>query len=252
MSAEPKTTTRNLIDFDIGPVRRFTGILDSLPKEPQTYGQGESARTSNRITLNFGSIEVLEAIEPYHFPTFTFQITESNRKKSRWGVFGESLNSILDMQYSAEQLEQGNPAYIKPSDRMDITDCISKRLGVVLADGEDGRPQPPELFDGRATDAAHPRGQDVPTPAWMVYEVEGVGVAGGQGVSATDMAEGLLDGKTLIDFNKEALANPIIRADTALLSSIGMPVTAPGSFTNVLVTAGKFTKDEQGVFHKVQ
>ncbi len=66
------------------------------------------------------------------------------------------------------------------------------------------------------------------------------------------MAETLLDGKTLIDFNKEALANPIIRNDGALLASIGMPVTATGSFTNVLVTAGKFTKDEQGVFHKVQ
>jgi len=236
-------TTRNLIDFDVGPVRRFTGILDSLPKESQTYGEGEKARTSQRITANFSAIEVLEAIEPYHFPTFTFQMGESNRKKSRWGVFGESFNAIADSQYSEEQLDQTNLAYVKPSDRLDIKDCFGKRFGLVLADGEDGRPEPPMLFDGRA-------GEDKPTPAWTIYEIEGIGVAGGQGINPAELAESLLDGKTLADFNKEALANPVIQNATALLQAISLPPSAVGSFANALVAGGKFTKDAQGVFHK--
>lgn len=252
MSEEVKTTTRNLIDFDIGPLRRFKGILDSMPKEPQTFTQGETIKTSTRQISNFKDLDVLEAIEPYHFPTFTFHMTLSNRKKSRWGVYAESFNEVADSQYTPEQMDPSNPNYIKPSDRLDIEDCIGKVFGIVLADGEDGRPAMPELFDGRATDAMHPKGQDMPTVAWMVYEIEGVGVAGSQGVSSSDLAAALLDGKTLNEFNKDALANPIIRNDSALLQSISLPATAAGSFANALVKAGVFTKDAQGVFHKVQ
>jgi len=238
-----KITTRNLIDADIGPLRRFTGLLDSFTTEPQTFGEGVSARQSTRITLNFSDLEVLETIEPYHFPIFTVSMTMSNRKKSRWGVYGESLNSILDSQYTEEQLNPTSPEYIKPQERMDISDCLKKRMGLVMADGEAGRPESPMLFDGRTN-------ADRPTPTWMVYEVEGVGVAGG-GVSARDIAESLLNGRTLADFNKAALANPIIRNDTALLQAISMPATAAGSFANVLVKAGRFTKDAQGVYQKV-
>jgi hypothetical protein len=247
MPEEPKVTTRGLVDFDMGPLRRFRGKLDSMPTEPQTFQgpEGKPSKPSTRINLNFSSIEVIETTEPYHFPTYVVQMTLSNRKKSRWGVLSESFNAIVDSQYTPEQLDPSNPAYIKPSDRMDIAECVGKMFGMVLADGEDGRPDMPTLFDGRAN-------EDKPTPAWMVYEVEGIGVAGGQGISASDLAKGMLDGKTLAQFNKEALANAIIRADTALFSSISLPVSSPGSFANALVQAGEFTKDKSGVYHKVQ
>lgn len=252
MAEEAKVSTRGLIDTDVGPLRRFKGRLDSLPTEPQTYGQGEGAKASTRITLNYGEVEVLEAIEPYHFPVFQIQMTLSNRKKSRWGVLGESFNDVVDSQYSEEELDPSNPSYIKPSERMDIKDTVGKIHGLVLADGEDGRPEPPMLYDGRAVDAEHPKGQDMPTPAWMVYEVEGVGVVGGKGANPAEVAQALLNDKTLAEFNKEALANPAIRNDTALLQSISMPATAPGSFANSLVKAKLFTKDAKGVYHKVQ
>lgn len=246
-------SSRGLIDFDIGPLRRFTGIIDSMPKEQQTFGEGTSAaRTSMRITVNAGSIEVIEATEPYHFPIFSFQTTESNRKKSRYGVLAESFNAVADSQYTPEQLDPNNPAYIKEKDRMSWKDVIGKtRVGFVVADGEDGRPIPPMLFDGRSVDATHPKGQDIPTPTWMVYSIEGVGVAGGQGVNPAELAESLLDGKTLPQFNKDALSNDIIKGNTALLQSIALPPTAAGNFANTLVKAGKFSRDEKGVFHKV-
>jgi len=246
-------STRGLIDYDVGPLRRFTSILDGMPKEAQTYGEGQNARTSQRITFNHKDIEVLEAIEPYHFPTFTFQLTESNRKKSRYGVMAESFNVIADSQYTPEQLDPSNPAFLKDSDRMSWKDVLGKvRIGWVLADGEDGRPEPPMLFDGRATDAANPKGQDVPTPAWKIYSIEGVGVAGGQGVNPTELAMALLEGKTLAQFNKDALASDIIKTDGALLQSIAQPPTAANNFANTMVVSGKFTKDDQGVFHKVE
>lgn len=244
-------TTRNLVDADVGPLRRFTGILDSLPLEERTYGQGESARTATQCSPNFKDIEVLEAVEPYHFPIFTLTppISLSNRKKSKWGTLGQSFNEIVDQQYSAEQLDPKSPNYVKPQDRMDIKDAIGKRLGMVMADGEEGRPEAPALWDGRANDG---KGGDVPTPCWKVYSVEGIGVAGGQGVNALDLAMGLLDGRTLADFNKDALDNAIIRSDVNLFTSISMPESAPNSFASTMLAGGKFTKDENNVYHKVQ
>ena len=248
MSEDPTTavpTSRGLIDFDIGPLRRFRGKLDSLPTEPQTFGEGESARKSTRVTVNLGEVEVIECTEPYHFPTFQIQMTLSNRKKSRWGVLSESFNDLVDSQYTPEQLDNSSPTFVKPSDRMDLgKEGIGKMLSLVLADGEDGRPEPPMLWDGRATDETHPKGQDMPTPAWIIYEVEGIASTGTDGgVSATDLAEAMLTGKTLATFNKEALSNATIRNDAALLASIGLPVASPGNFANVLVKAGKFTLD---------
>ena len=235
--------SRGLIDFDIGPLRRFTGIIDGMPKEPVSY-EGRS-KPSMRITVNVKDIEVLEAVEPYHFPTYTFQLTESNRKKSRYGVLSESFNEVADSQYTPEQLDPSSPTFVKDSDRMSWKDVIGKtRIGFVVADGEDGRPEPPMLYDSRAE-------EDKPTPSFMIYSIEGVGVAGGQGVNPAELAENMLDGKTLAQFNQEALANDIIKGNADLLKMIAKPPTAPDNFAVALVTAGKFTVDAAGVYHKV-
>lgn len=253
MPEEKTVTTRNLVDADLGPLRRFTGVLDSAPTENQTFGEGELARNSTRVSLNYKEIEVIEAVEPYHFPIATIVMSLSNRKKSRWGVFADGtpadrtlgFNNIVDQQYTPEQLDPSNTeTYVKPKDRTDLNDCLGKRFGMVLADGEEGRPSMPELFDGR-------EGKDKPTPAWTVYSIEGVGAAVSGGKSLNEVAEDLLDGKTLQEFNKEALANQSIRSNTDLLQSISLPVTAPASFSNILVKTGRFTKDAEGRFHKV-
>lgn len=258
MAEEGMVTTRGLIDAELGPLRRFTGILDSMPTEIQVYkkdpsDEAEEGRKSTRISINSKDIDVKEAVEPYHFPIHTIMVSMSNRKKSRWGVLSEGTPedrtigfcNVADQQYTAEQLNPSNANFIKPGDRMDLKrDCIGKRIGWVLTDGIDGRPTPMDLYDGRI-DA------DKPTPAWTVYEIEGVGVAGGQGVSAMDLAMSLLDGKTLAEFNTAALANPVIRSDTSLLQAISLPPSAPNSFANTMVTAGTFIKDEAEVYHKV-
>ena len=249
---ERELSTRGLIDADFGPLRRFTGILDSTPTDKQTFGEGDKARESTRVSLNFKEIDVKESVEPYHFPIYVVTLSQSTRKKSRWGVFSEGtpkdrsvgFNNVVDQQYSPEQLDPTSPEYIKPSERMDLKDCLGKRFGMVLTDGQEGRPEPMNLFDGRSN-------TDKPTPAWTVYEVEGIGTAGGQGTSPMEVAMDLLDGKTLAQFNKDALANPVIRGDTTLLQSISMPVSAPSNFANTLVKSGAFAKDKQGVYHKV-
>jgi len=250
MGEEGIISVRGLVDSDIGPLRKFTGVLDSTPTEKKTYGEGDQKRDSVQVSLNFKEIEVIEAVEPYSFPIFTVTLTLSNRKKSKYGVFGTTLGDILDQQYSAEQRDPSNPEYVSPSKRMDLKDCIGRRIGLVVADGEDGRPEKHALFDGRNKDEAHPKGQDTPTAVWEVYMVEGIGSADGAGVSALDKAMELLDGKTLPQFNAAALASDVIKSDVALLTSIGMPPSAPNSFSNTMLKGKQFTKDAQGVFHK--
>ena len=83
-------------------------------------------------------------------------------------------------------------------------------------------------------------------PAWEVMELEGASSGGGATVSPSDTAITLLDGSTLSEFNKAALANPIIRKDAELVKAI-----TNKSFVNGMVTAGKFTKDENDVFRAV-
>jgi len=256
MTQEGLPTTRGLIESDVGPLRRFTGVLDSMPTEKRTGGVGEAAYEREVVNVNLKDIEVLEAVEPYHFPTYTIMVGQSNRKKSKWGFLSEGssedrtvgFNNVADQQYSPAQLDQSNPAYVKPAQRTDLKDCTGKRIGFVMADGDDGRPHPPMLWDGRANDG---KGGDTPSPSWTIYSIEGIGVASSQGQSAMDLAMSLLDGKTLANFNDEALKNTVIRNDADLLQAISKPISAPDSFANTLVTAGKFTKDEQEVYHIV-
>lgn len=251
--AEQLPSARGLIDTDSGPLRRFTGVLDSFPGEPQTYNEGQAnERKSMQRSYNFKDLEVVEAVEPYQFPIYTIKVTESNRKKSRYGILSTSLTDILDQTLTDEQKDPSSPSFVPPKDRLDWKDCIGKRMGLVLADGEDGRPAKHDLFDGRAVDEAHPKGQDMPTATWEVYFIEGIGTKGSGGVSPLDKAIELLGGKTVSQFNQAALANDLVRGDVQLLQAIGMPVSAPNSFTNQMLAAGQFTKDQTGVFHKVQ
>lgn len=250
--ADVKVTVRNLIDSDLGtPLRKFTGILDSKPTEDKQYGdasKGEKVRTTTYVHLNFKDVEPIDTTEPYNFPTATITLGLSNRTKSKYGIFGKSTADILDMQYSKEQLTPGSPQYIKPDARADIDTCIGKRMGLVMADGIDGRPTPPKLFDGRANEG---KGGDVDTPTWMCYQIEGIGVAGNAGVSPNEQAYKLLDGRTSQQFKQTAVTDPVIRADAGLLAMISMPDSAPSNFAAVAVKAGAFTVGADGVYHRV-
>lgn len=240
---EITVTTRNLVDTDVGPLRRFTGILANMPTEKRVFGEGSNSRETIQVQLNFKDIEVQEATEPYHFPIFTIRLSLSNRKKSRWGAFGESYNQIVDQHYVAAQLDPTKPEYVKSTERMDLEDSIGKRLGIVLADGEDGRPPQTLLYDGRSQ-------VERPTSCWQVYSVQDIGVAGTT-TSAIDIAMDLLNHKSLAEFNIAALKNPTIRGDIALLQAISKPVSADDSFSNTMVASGIFTKDGDGVYHRV-
>lgn len=254
MADEKIPSVRGLIESDIGPLRRFYGVLDSCPQEEKKYDEGTpNERKSTQISLNFKDLEVVESVEPYNFPIYTVQFTLSNRKKSKYGVFGVSLANILDLGLTEAQKDPTSPEYVKPTDRPDLADCIGKRMGLVMADGEDGRPAQHDLFDGRAKDETHPKGQDVPTSSWECFFVEGYGSTEGDGKSPLDAAMDLLDGKTAAQFNAAALESEVIRQDADLMSSIGLPISSPKNFMTSMVNSKTFKKDAKtGIYSRVE
>jgi len=165
------------------------------------------------VVLHFTDIEVTRSAEPYNFPTATLSIKLSNKKRSGWGIFGDSLAELL------------------PEDQ-DVKDCVGKMMHL-------------DMEEGHVYGQDRNTGEDLVGNPWKVVELEGV-VAGKAGVAiptAKDRAKELLVGKTRAEFNKAAYADPIIRKDTSLQRAI-----TDKSFITSLVQLGEVEEDENGVF----
>ena len=257
MTTDDLVSVRGLVDSDFDlPVRSFDGIFAGYEQEPARGYEG------TRINLNFNEIENLVTVAPYNLPTVTLNIGQSNKNKSRWGYFGNSLAELL-----------------APDE--DIKDCKGRRFSMAFCDGLDGRPEPKPIWQRDAQNAwraaqdieaklggqptvpltegekeslrkqlqdlgpVYPDGQ-VPTPVWVVTAVDGALVpAAGEdtSISAAEWAEQNLAGKTRGDFNKWAFADPRVRKDLALQRSI-----TDKSFINSLLQLGRVVEDENGVF----
>lgn len=220
MTQEDLVSVRGLVDSDFDlPVREFDGTFDGYETAPATGYEG------TRVNLNFKDIDNVIAVSPFNMPTVVINVGLSNKHKSKWGYFGDSLAALL------------------PPEE-DIKDCKGRTMHLVLADGQDSRPAPKPIWNRDADPSEFP-GKMVPTPVWIVTAVEGVTAAdtssGAQ--SAADWAEENLLGKTRADFNKWAYADPKVRKDTALQRSI-----TDKSFINSLVQLKRIEEDENGVF----
>ncbi len=213
-------STRGLVEGGGStPLREFWGVLDGYNPE-ESFG-------NTRVNLNLKDVEVIESVEPYNFPTATIGIKLSNRKSSGWGIFSDSLNAFL-------------------TDEEDIKDVIGQRMRLKMEVGH-------KFGVNRQTN------EDMLGDVWHVEEIEGrekkVVEAAGAEASTTSApkasaaeakAKELLDGKTLAEFNKAAYTDTAIRKDTAFQRTI-----TDKSFVKALEIAGKFTKDKNGVYHKV-
>ena len=215
-------SVRGLVDSDYGtPLRKFTGVLDSYSDEPAKGYEG------TRVNLNFKELEVAQSVEPYNLPIFVLNIGLSNRKKSRWGYLGTSLTELIP-------------------DEEDLKHQIGRRMGLVFCDGQEGRPAPKLIWRRDADREEYPTGE-VPTPVWVVFEVEGVTAGETSGaISATEQAKRLLDGKPLSEFNAAAYADLSIRKNPDLQRSI-----TDKNFVKAMLATGEFTKDSNGIYHRV-
>jgi len=211
---------RGLVDSDFdNPLRKFTGVFDGYITSPATGYAG------TRIELNFKDLDDIIAVSPYNFATTVINLGLSNKHKSRFGYFADSLAKLLP-----------------PGD--DIKDAKGKTVVLVFCDGQDGRPAPKPIWSKDADPSEYPD-KMVPTPVWVIESVDGVS-SGGEivtGSSTAEYAEDNLIGKTRAQFNKWAFDDARIRKDAALQRSI-----SDKSLINALLKLGKVIVDENGVF----
>jgi len=212
---------RGLIEGGGTPLRRFKGIFAEYGTEAATGYEG------TRVNLNFGpGIEVLQSTEPYNLPTASINLGLSNKKKSKWGYYSDSLATFLP-----------------PTE--DIKDALTKEHELVYTDGLDGRPSPEttKIWQRDADREQYPDGM-VPTPTWIVVGYAGAQKQEGGAVeSATDKLLKELVGKTRADFNKAALGLDFVKANPDLQRAI-----IDKSFITGMVATGKAHEDANGVF----
>lgn len=204
MTQDKLVSVRGLVDSEFGtPLREFKGRLKEYYPEERQYG--------TVVVLNFTDVEVILSVEPYEFPIATLAIKLSNKRRSGWGIFGDSMAEFL-------------------APDQDIKDCVSKMMHLVMEEGH-------VYGQDRTT------GEDLVGNPWKVAGIEGVSIPGLSLPSAKDRAKELLVGKNRADFNKVAYSDPIIRNDPALQRAI-----TDKSFINSLIQLGEVIEDENGVF----
>lgn len=200
-------TLRNLSEgFESTPLRHFVGRLagyDRVEKKP--------------TKLNFVDVTVIESVEPWPQATAELEIWESNRTKSGWGVFA---NSVLP--------------YLQPHE--DFPALIGRMLEMKYTPGH-------KL---PVKDKATGKFNDEEKNAWEVMSVDG------KANSATpdtteDEALNLLDGKTIEVFTPLAINTPVLRSNQNLL-----PKLTSRTFASEMVSENRATVDAQGVYHKVK
>ncbi len=247
---EDLVTIRNLIEGGGSPLRSFDG----------TYGGYDKGKAEGyegwRVVLHFSDLDNIVSISPYNFPTADLNFGLSNKNKSKWGYFGNSLIPFLP-------------------GREDIKDCTGKKMSLVYCDGIDGRPAPKPIWNkdekdrynrslvlessiAAAKDAdalenlrkeleemgeIFPEGMK-PIPVWIITAVDGAS-SGVDSGNAAEWAEENLIGKTVSDFNKWALADSKVRAANDVQRAI-----VDKSFVQGLLALGKVVKDSDDVFQR--
>jgi len=208
-------------EFD-NPLKKFSGVFAGYVTAPAQGYQGI------RVDLNFKDLDNVVATSPYNFPTAVINIGQSNKNKSRWGYFANSIAKLLG-----------------PDE--DLKDCVGRRMTMVFCDGQDGRPAPLPIWSKNADVAQFPD-KMVPTVVWIALEIEGGATVGaaGQTETAAEWAAKNLVGKTKAQFNKWAFADERVRKDTTLQRSI-----TDKSFIAGLVLAKQVEEDENGVYQLV-
>ena len=188
------------------PLRRFKGKLEQIEARKETYGTDEDAKSSIIGYLHFTELDVIEASEPYDFPICEIRIGKiGNKEKSFWGIFEASYRKLIAPKTSLKEL-------------------VGAMLEMSLTPDH-------LLYDGRQK-------TDTKQSAWETVSVGDVPTK----QTAADRALQILDRKTLQQFNQAALADPMVRSDTAVQSAI-----MKQTFVKGLIDAGTVTMNADGV-----
>ena len=195
------------------PLRHFKGMLKAYDVVEVTYGQGDGARTGAQVQLDFVDVEVIESTEPYDFPVGQIALPHSESETSRWGVFSLSANKFI-------------PASVSGGDTMGW--MVGKMIEMHYMGG------------GKVYN--RDQGGVIEVEAWQVVGIDGGGTAT-VAVDPLTLTLSLLDGKTLQQFQMEAMKNQAVRE-----SQYGQEILN-ASFIPNQTAAGRVSVDDNNIYH---
>lgn len=192
----------------------FKGRLGDINDDVRAR-RNDATKTSTFLQFDFDQLEVIEASEPYTFPTFRIEILEMNMPGTQWEVFKKS---IRDTGYSGP-----------------LNDLIGKKFEMQYRTATlNLRKQDGSGFENREGNA------------WQVNAIEGVENTG-------DKLFGWIiehvEGKTNAQFKSEYLMNAEIRGYTGY-AEVTNQIMAD-TFLSGLVAGNVLRVDDSGVYHKV-
>lgn len=213
--------------FQRTPLREFKGKLESITGSMEQRGNSPQARLY--VLYNYADVEVIQSTEPYPFPVAQLEIPHSNRDRSLMGVFGASVDKIIN----AGADENAAQDQVKGQDYL-----VGKTLHNKMTPGH-------MMWDAS-------KGEETPRDCWELVGIEGEGstpatataqpTGTGAVASNTQKALDILDGKTLQQWHQEVFS--AIKGDTELSQNI-----INGEFLPPLEALGMVTKDENGIYH---
>ena len=208
MTQEDLISIRGLTDgFEDTPLREFLGTLDGYP----------SLQRNNRtiVSMNFTDVEIIESTSPYPFPVASIEFALSNRKKSAWGIWSESVNELI------------------PEDA-DMPYLVGKRLHLKRTPGH-------MLWSQRD-------GKEVERNCWELQAILGEGEGVATGLNAAEIALEMLKGKTEQEFNQAIFQSQEFRASTD--SATVQQNIISKTFIPAVLASGVVVKDADGRFQR--
>lgn len=197
------------------PIKEVKGLVTKV----NTSLEERFNKTFLDVMLRMDDLEVIacQPGEVYPFPTADIPFTFNENEDSYWGVFANSLTK-QGLKMVAEL--EGLRVHIKMTG------------GHMMWDKEKGERTPRECFE--------------------LIEIIGETAPGGTakpeakvaGISGTDQALKLLDGKNIQDWNQIVFQDPAVKSDGDLITSI-----LNNTFIPSMKEKGIVTVDENGVHH---
>lgn len=193
------------------PLLRFKGTLKDYEVEDRTADN----RTYKAVNFNFIDLEVIESTEPYPYPIAVISIGYNPNDGTKWAIFAKSIAKVFGH---------------VPS----IDDLVNKHQEWEYGDAKLRLPDEQGVWDTRDG------------KSWQLVSIDGV--EGGAARSPEDITPhvlDLLDGKTEQDFYQALYQDELVRKHPDIITS-----ATERTLLSTLETAGKATRDDQGVWHR--
>ncbi len=197
------------------PLKSFRGVLQGYNMVEVTPEDGKGKPYAT-VTFDFVDVEVLEATEPYPFPTAKITIRYANPQVSRggtkWAAFSGTVRKLADG---------------------DLDNLVGKQQVWSQLPGT-----------VRSRDEATGEWSNVQMDCWQVASVEGGSTMEDDGHSILEYVATLLDGKTEAEFYQVFFTDQKVKSHPDVIEQATMRTLLP-----TMETLGLATRDTEGAWH---